>query len=565
MAKKIYQAICLVAALVLVLSSAVLTAVLYSHFTEQTQRELQVEAVYIAHGLDLQGEPYLDTLGDRTRRITHIAADGTVLFDNEADVASMENHLDREEVRQALETGTGTGSRTSRTLAQDTFYYAKRLPDGSVLRLAATQRSVWVLLVSVLQPVAVVILLVLILGAVLAHQVSARIVAPINSLDLEHPEQNQVYEEVSPLLSSIARLRRTIDRQLADARQKQQEFRLITEHMSEGLLVIDGQTNLLSCNGAALALLHGAASPEPVSVLALNRSEAFRTAVRESLEGRHWEGQLEVGGRTLQLMANPVRQGEEVTGAVLLVVDITERAQREALRREFSANVSHELKTPLTSISGYAELIETGMASDEDVVRFARGIHNSANRLLTLINDIIRLSELDSGEAEEPFETLNLFELAENCTEMLQMNAEKHDVKITAVGEEGYIKGNRQMVEELLYNLCDNAIRYNNAGGSVTVSVKREDAHDCGHVILSVKDTGIGIPEEHRERIFERFYRVDKSRSKSTGGTGLGLAIVKHIVAKHDAVMELDSEVGRGTEIRVIFREVTENCASRKR
>lgn len=548
MAKKIYQAICLVAALVLVLSSAVLTAVLYSHFTEQTQRELQVEAVYIAHGLDLQGESYLDTLGDRTRRITHIAADGTVLFDNEADVASMENHLDREEVRQALETGTGTGSRTSRTLAQDTFYYAKRLPDGSVLRLAATQRSVWVLLVSVLQPVAVVILLVLILGAVLAHQVSARIVAPINSLDLEHPEQNQVYEEVSPLLSSIARLRRTIDRQLADARQKQQEFRLITEHMSEGLLVIDGQTNLLSCNGAALALLHGAASPEPVSVLALNRSEAFRTAVRESLEGRHWEGQLEVGGRTLQLMANPVRQGEEVTGAVLLVVDITERAQREALRREFSANVSHELKTPLTSISGFAELLKSGVVAKEDVRDFASSIYDEAQRLIRLVEDIIRLSALDETDLPGEMAPVDLYQLAQQQVRRLETEAEKRQVAVSVLGGSAVVTGNASVLGEMIYNLCDNAIKYNHPGGTVDVVVMTGE-----ETKLLVRDTGIGIPLESQNRVFERFYRVDKSHSKDVGGTGLGLSIVKHGAQLHNAKLMLESTEGKGTTITVRF------------
>ena len=548
MAKKIYQAICLVAALVLVLSSAVLTAVLYSHFTEQTQRELQVEAVYIAHGLDLQGESYLDTLGDRTRRITHIAADGTVLFDNEADVASMENHLDREEVRQALETGTGTGSRTSRTLAQDTFYYAKRLPDGSVLRLAATQRSVWVLLVNVLQPVAVVILLVLILGAVLAHQVSARIVAPINSLDLEHPEQNQVYEEVSPLLSSIARLRRTIDRQLADARQKQQEFRLITEHMSEGLLVIDGQTNLLSCNGAALALLHGETSPEPVSVLALNRSEAFRTAVRESLEGRHWEGQLEVGGRTLQLMANPVRQGEEVTGAVLLVVDITERAQREALRREFSANVSHELKTPLTSISGFAELLKSGVVAKEDVRDFASSIYDEAQRLIRLVEDIIRLSALDETDLPGEMAPVDLYQLAQQQVRRLETEAEKRQVEVSVLGGSAVVTGNASVLGEMIYNLCDNAIKYNHPGGTVDVVVMTGE-----ETKLLVRDTGIGIPLESQNRVFERFYRVDKSHSKDVGGTGLGLSIVKHGAQLHNAKLTLESTEGKGTTITVRF------------
>ena len=548
MAKKIFQAICLVAALVLVLSSAVLTAALYGHFTDQTQRELQVEAVYIAHGLELEGESYLDTLGDKTRRITHIDAGGTVLFDNEADAASMENHLDREEVRQALETGAGTGSRVSRTLSRETFYYAIRLTDGSVLRLAATQRSVWILLMGVLQPVAVVVLLVLILGGILAYRVAGRIVAPINALDLEHPEQNQAYEEVSPLLSSIARLRRTIDRQLAEARQKQEEFRLITGHMSEGLLVIDGQTNLLSCNGAALKLLRGAETPASGSVLALNRSEAFRTAVQESLAGRHWEGQLETGGRTLQLMANPVRQEEEVTGAVLLVVDITERAQREALRREFSANVSHELKTPLTSISGFAELLKSGVVAGADVQDFANSIYEEAQRLIRLVEDIIRLSALDEMELPGEMAPVDLYLLAQQQVRRLQPEAEKRQVTVSVLGGSAVVTGSAPVLGEMIYNLCDNAIKYNRPGGTVDVVVTAGE-----ETALLVRDTGIGIPQESRSRVFERFYRVDKSHSKDVGGTGLGLSIVKHGAQLHNASITLESTEGKGTTVTVQF------------
>ncbi len=548
MAKKIYQAICLVAALVLVLSSAILTAVLYDYFSEQTQRELQAEAVYIAHGLELEGESYLDTLGDKTRRITLIAADGTVRYDNEADAASMENHLDREEVRQALETGDGTGSRVSRTLSRETFYYARQLADGSVLRLAATQRSVWILLLGVLQPVAVLVLLVLILGGILAYRVAGRIVAPINALDLEHPEQNQVYEEVSPLLISIARLRRTIDRQLDEARQKQEEFRLITEHMSEGLLVIDGQTNLLSCNGSALKLLHGEASPAPGSVLALNRSEAFRMAVQESLAGRHWEGQLETGGRTLQLMANPVRQEAEVTGAVLLVVDITERAQREALRREFSANVSHELKTPLTSISGFAELLKSGVVAGADVQDFANSIYEEAQRLIRLVEDIIRLSALDEMELPGEMAPVDLYRLAQQQVRRLEPEAEKRQVAVSVLGGSAVVTGSAPVLGEMIYNLCDNAIKYNRPGGTVDVVVTAGK-----EATLLVRDTGIGIPRESRSRVFERFYRVDKSHSRDVGGTGLGLSIVKHGAQLHNAKLTLESTEGKGTTVTVQF------------
>ena len=548
MVKKIYQAICLVAALVLVCSTGLMTAVLYNRFSEQVQRELHVETVYIAYGLETQGESYLEGMKDQTRRITHIAADGTVLFDNAADSSAMENHLDREEVREALETGSGEGSRSSATLAENTFYYAKRLSDGTVLRMAATQRSVWALLLGVLQPVAMVILAVLILGAVLANRVANNIVAPINALDLEHPEQNEIYEEVSPLLSNIARLRRTIDRQLTQARRKQEEFRLITDHMSEGLLVIDSSANLLSCNGAALQLLGASEQPQVSSVLALNRSEQFRTAVREVLEGRHAEGQLTVGEQTLQLMANPVRQDEAVTGAVLLVVDVTERAQREQLRREFSANVSHELKTPLTSISGFAELLKSGVVAPEDVADFSKSIYEEAQRLIRLVEDIIRLSALDEGQLQAEMAPVDLYELAQEQIKRLQPQAEQRQVTLSLLGSRAAVQGSASVLEEMVYNLCDNAVKYNRPGGTVDVVITAGET-----VKLVVRDTGIGIPAASRSRVFERFYRVDKSHSKDVGGTGLGLSIVKHGAMLHGAKIDLDSVEGKGTTITVEF------------
>ena len=552
MAKKIYQAICLVAALVLVCSIGMLTAVLYDRFSSQAQRELQVEAVYIAHGLDQQGESYLEGLGDKTRRITHIAADGTVLYDNTADPSVMENHLDREEVRAALETGTGVGSRVSQTLAEETFYYAKRLSDGSVLRLSATQRSVWALLLAVLQPVAVVILAVLILGAILANQVAKRIVAPINALDLEHPEENEVYEEVSPLLSNIARLRRTIDLQLVEARRKQEEFRLITEHMSEGLLVIDSHTNLLSCNGAALQLLGAKEIPEISSVLALNRSETIRNVVREALGGSHGEGQLTMGEQTLELMANPVVQDGVVTGAVLLVLDVTEKAQREALRREFSANVSHELKTPLTSISGFAELLTSGGVAPRDVEDFSRSIYDEAQRLIQLVEDIIRLSSLDETVVPREVGPVDLYALAQEQAQRLETLAEKNQVTLSVLGGKAVVNGNLPILSEMIYNLCDNAIKYNRAGGTVDVVVTAGET-----VKLLVRDTGIGIPKTSQNRVFERFYRVDKSHSKAIGGTGLGLSIVKHGAACHKARIRMESHLGEGTEISLVFDDLS--------
>ena len=385
MTKRIFQAVCLVAAMVLVLSTGVLLALFYDNYVGRAEQSLRTEAAFVAQGLNTGGEDYLLGLTDRSRRITLVDQDGTVRYDNTADAGQMENHLEREEIQEALSTGSGQSRRVSETLSQETFYYAILLENGMVLRLAATQSSVWALLLAVLQPAAMVVIAALVLGAILAHRAAKAIVAPINSLDLDQPEDAKAYEELSPLLSRIARQKRTIDAQLRQARRQQEQFRLITENMSEGLLVVDSQTNLLSCNSAALRLLGAEKQPENPSVLALNHAEAFRTVIRDALAGRHGEGRLEVGGRSLQLLANPAGQEGEAAGAVILVMDTTEREQREALRREFSANVSHELKTPLTSISGFAELMKSGVVAQKDVMDFSQSIYDEAQRPLRLL------------------------------------------------------------------------------------------------------------------------------------------------------------------------------------
>ncbi len=547
MAKRIFRAICLVAALVLICTATVLTAVLYANFENQAVQSLRKDVSYFALALQNEGLGYFDRLSSPDR-ITLVEADGTVIYDSAADQAAMENHLDRKEIQDALASGHGVEKRRSSTLAEETIYVAQRLEDGRILRVATTQRSVWALLLAVLQPVAMVVLLALAAALLLAGRVSKKIVAPINALDLEHPEANEGYEELSPLLSSIARLHRTIDRQLQEARQKQEEFRLITEHMSEGLLVLDQALHLLSCNGAALRLLGAANLPENVSVLALNRSEAFRTVLRQVLEGGHAEGILEAGGRTLQLMANPVRQEAQVAGAVLLVVDITERAQRDALRREFSANVSHELKTPLTSISGFAELLKSGVVAKEDVADFAGSIYDEAQRLIHLVEDIIRLSALDEDGLRQEMEILDLYALAQREAQRLRPEAEKRGLTLTVLGGEAKVLGSEQILSEMIYNLCDNAIKYNRPGGTVDVLVTGGET-----VKLLVRDTGTGIPQASQNRVFERFYRVDKSRSQDVTGTGLGLSIVKHGAQLHGAQITLESTEGKGTAITVEF------------
>ena len=548
MTKRIFQAVCLVAAMVLVLSTGVLLALFYDNYVGRAEQSLRTEAAFVAQGLNTGGEDYLLGLTDRSRRITLVDQDGTVRYDNTADAGQMENHLEREEIQEALSTGSGQSRRVSETLSQETFYYTILLENGMVLRLAATQSSVWALLLTVLQPAAMVVIAALVLGAILAHRAAKAIVAPINSLDLDQPEDAKAYEELSPLLSRIARQKRTIDAQLQRARRQQEQFRLITENMSEGLLVVDSQTNLLSCNSAALRLLGAEKQPENPSVLALNHAEAFRTVIRDALAGRHGEGRLEVGGRSLQLLANPAGQEGEAAGAVILVMDTTEREQREALRREFSANVSHELKTPLTSISGFAELMKSGVVAQKDVMDFSQSIYDEAQRLIHMVEDIIRLSELDETELHRETGPIDLCDFCRREVERMRPEADRRGVTLSLQGEAATVQGNAQILGELVYNLLDNAIKYNKPQGSVTVTVTPGK-----RVRLRVEDTGIGIPKESQSRVFERFYRVDKSHSDDVSGTGLGLSIVKHAAQFHRARVELQSTEGKGTAITVTF------------
>lgn len=548
MSKKLFRSTCLVALLVFFLNLALVLGVLYQNYEKQIAEELASEARYIARGIELAGDDYWTGLITGGQRVTLIAPDGTVLHDTNADPAAMENHLDREEVRQALETGVGSAQRQSETLMEKNVYYALRLTDGAVLRLAYTSSTAATMLVSVLRPICAIILLALLLAAFLASRVAKSILDPINKLDLDHPEQIQTYEELAPLLSRIARQQREIQRQLDQARKQEAEFRLITENMQEGFLVMDSGTNLLTYNTAALRLL-GIQQATQGSVLHLNRTGEFRKAVEEVLAGEHGEYFMEQEGRIYRLVANAVREEEEIIGAVIVILDVTEERRRETLRREFTSNVSHELKTPLTSISGFAELMKEGGMPEEVVRDFAQSIYEEARRLIAMVNDIIKLSQLDEGVLPQK-EEVDLYQLAQETIARLKPDAALHQVTMTLTGPRAKVTGVPAILSEILYNLCDNAIKYNRVGGSVEISLKET----FQKVELAVKDTGIGIPETARERVFERFYRVDTSRANtSVPGTGLGLSIVKHGAICHDAQINLDSRPDQGTTITITF------------
>ena len=549
MTKRIFRSIMLVSALVLVIGLGFIMGILYHYFGSQIEKELKSETAYLAISVENMGLSALDKLPAESARVTLIDEDGTVLFDNKADAAGMENHADRQEVIAAKLKGTGKATRQSDTLAEKTIYYAKQLTNGQILRVSSTQYTVAALIGELVQPMLYVLLMMVVLSALFAARISKKIVSPINDLDLEEPERTEAYDEISPLLTKINKQQRTIRKQLADARRQQQEFSIITENMSEGLLVIDAQTDLLSYNSSALRLLDAAETQAHTSVLSLNRSEPFQQAVDAVLSGRHTSSNLQIGDSFCQVIANPVLRDKEVTGAVLLLVDITEKIQRENLRREFTANVSHELKTPLTSISGFAEIIQDGFVKPEDIKKFAGKIFVEAQRLIALVGDVIKISQLDEGCLPYQKEETDLYVLAKDTLERLRDPAKRRQVSLFLEGEHAVLATTQPILEEVLYNLCDNAIKYNHPNGKVTVTV----LNGKNTVSLSVADTGIGIPSADQARVFERFYRVDKSHSKEIGGTGLGLSIVKHGAAYLGAKVELDSQLDKGSVFRLIW------------
>ena len=547
MTKKIFRSTVAVGLAVLLASLLIIMGALYSYFGHVQEQQLRDELSIAAAAMtDGEGETYLSRLHSDDYRITWLKADGTVLYDTRADASAMENHAQRQEVRQALANGAGESSRYSATLLEKTLYYARRLPDGTVLRLSASRVTMGVLLLSMLPAILAVIAVALILSAILAGRVSRHIVRPLNTLDLEHPLENDAYEELSPLLRRLEHQRRQIDEQLRALRRRSEEFEQITASMTEGLVLLDNNGTILSINPAAGTVFHADQSCVGQPLLTVERDPAVSHALRDAMETGHSEKRLERDGREYQFDMTRIQTDGESVGAVLLTFDVTEQAFAERNRREFTANVSHELKTPLQGIIGSAELLENGMVQPDDVPRFVGHIRSEAQRLVTLINDILRLSELDEG-GSLPTEPVELLALCRDTANSLEAAAQKRGITVAVTGDEVSVPGVRRLLTETVFNLCDNAIKYNRDGGSVTVTVGR----DGGEAVVTVSDTGIGIPAEHQGRVFERFYRVDKSHSKASGGTGLGLSIVKHAVRYHHGTVTLDSREGEGTTFTI--------------
>ena len=535
------------------LTSALVSGVVFARVYGEMQTEVRREADLIAEGIDAVGDRYLKALpSSEDNRVTRIARDGAVLFDTAAQPDALENHMTRPEVRAVMAGAeSGESVRLSETLGQQTFYYARPLADGSILRVAATTNSAFGATAAAVPWLLLIAFVVLLLTLLLAHRMADAIIVPLNALDLQHPESEAAYEELSPLLSRLTEQNRTVRSQMAELSARQEEFRTLSENMDEGLLLLGTHAEILSVNHAACRVLGGDAARDYTGAhfLMLSRDYTLQTLTKGALEGERGEGTYEAGGRLYQTIASPVHAGGGVRGALLLLLDVTERQQAERMRREFSANVSHELKTPLTSISGYAELLAGGLVKPEDIRGFAARIHSEAARLLALIEDIMKLSCLDEGSAPQESEPVDLGALARQTAERLELTAREDGVTVAAEGGPATVRGSQTQLAELVYNLSENAVKYNRPGGTVVI---RAEAGADG-AVLTVRDTGIGIPAEAQGRVFERFYRVDKSRSKETGGTGLGLSIVKHIALLHGARIELHSEEGRGTTVTVRF------------
>lgn len=548
MTKKIFRSIVLAVAVVLFISFSVVTIVLYNHFSQINTTQLSNQLDLVSDGVELSGKKYLISFQNENYRVTWVDADGIVLYDTQADSGSMDNHKDREEIAEAFDMGFGESERYSDTLMLKMIYRAEKLSDGTVLRISSTQESAFALMLDVLFPMIVILLVSIVLSALLARWLSKSIVKPLDNLDLEHPIDNDIYDELSPVLTKIHKQHKQISDQMKELKRRADEMEHIMASMNEGLVLLDKHGAVISMNSAAMRIFDVNDKVIGENFLVVDRSLKMNKSVKYALAGRHVEFREQRGNCEYQFGVSAINSGNKIIGVVIMCFDVTEVAFAERNRQEFTANVSHELKTPLQSIIGSAELLENGLVKPEDTNRFIGNIRREATRLVSLINDIIRLSQLDEN-VELITEDVDLLTLANEVKDVLISSAETKNIELTVSGENKTIKGVRRYLYEIIYNLCDNSIRYTPQGGKVNINVSEEKSQ----VVIAVSDNGIGIPYEHQSRIFERFYRVDKSHSKESGGTGLGLSIVKHAVACHGGTIKLDSEVNKGTTIKVFF------------
>lgn len=549
MTKRIFHSICLVAITVFFASIFLFLGVLHHYFSDVQQGQLKMQTNLAAQGVTNEGMDYFQGLEVADYRITWIDAQGIVRYDSQSDSAGMENHLEREEVKEAMESGYGESRRYSPTLTERFLYAARKLPDGTVLRLSISQNSILTLLFGMIQPICMVFAVALIVSVILAVQVSKKIVQPFNEIDLDQPLSNEGYDELLPFLRRIDSQQRQLNLQKDKLLQKEEELNTIIGSMNEGMILLNPKGKIISMNVSARRLMGASWECVGLDMLAVSRNLDLQEILAKSLQGEAVERVIDLNGEKYQVDANPVIAEKGVMGAALCFFNVTEKEKAEQIRREFTANVSHELKTPLHSISGYAELLKNNMVEAADVAPFAGKIYEEAQRMTQLVEDIISLSRLDEGAGELPREKVELYSLAERVITSLQPAADAAHVSLALTGTPVEVEGISQLLFSIVYNLCDNAIKYNRENGSVVIDVQSGEKE----AVVSVRDTGIGVDAKHRERIFERFYRVDRSRSKAVGGTGLGLSIVKHAALVHKAALTLESEVGKGTTVMVKF------------
>lgn len=549
MTKKIFRSIIFGSVITLLVSFVFIMGILYEYFNNQLLSELRNEATLAELGVEEYGVDYLENI-DLENRVTWIDKDGTVLYDTTVDAAKLENHSDREEFKEAVENGSGSSQRYSDTLAEKIVYYALKLDDGTVIRISSEQYSAWALIASMLDPLIFVFVIIVIISILLANLLSKKIVKPLNEMNIENPDIDANYLEVMPLVKKIRNQHVLIEHQMTELKKNEEEFRAITSNMQEGFIIIDTKTSVLSFNNGIEKLFDVHDIKIGDSVFTINRSEVFREVVEGSLVGKRGEGQLKYNGKIYQLYANPVFEDGNVRGSVLLIVDVTEKEKREELRREFTSNVSHELKTPLTSIFGISEIIMNGIVKPDDIPKFAKDIHNESGRLITLVNDIIKLSKLDEGAGFGDKQPVDIFKMAQDTITRLDSMAQERNITVKLTGEKTVMESIPAVADEIIHNVIENAIKYNKENGSVDVFAGKEN----GRITFRVKDTGIGIPDADINRVFERFYRVDKSHSRKIGGTGLGLSIVKHGVSFLGGELSIKSNVNEGTTITIVFK-----------
>lgn len=551
MKKKISITMCLMTAVSVIITAVMISLVIYRKNYNEMKSMIRAEAEYISQAIDTEDINYLESVKNVTpSRITWIDSNGNVIYDSAGE--NLSNHSDRPEIIDAVKNGSGESSRLSETFSEQTYYYAVKLTNGTILRMSDTTSSIYHDIFSALPYTVIVIAIIIILAIIVSNNETEKIIKPINELDLDNPSNNLKYDELAPLLRRIEKQNSDIEKYISELKAKQVEFETVTENMSEGLIIINQKSTILSCNKSAVAILGGGEyNYISKSVFDLNHSKNFVDAVENAVVGKHDETALTINNRSYMVITNPVKHFDKISGAVIIIIDVTEKESREELRREFSANVSHELKTPLTAISGFAEIMKDGWAKPEDYQMFALKIYNETQRLINLIEDIIKLSRLDENKIEITKESVDMLVLAEDAAARLSSKAKDKNISVTVNGDHGNITGVRQILDEMIYNLCDNAIKYNKKNGKVEVIVKDY----ISNVSVTVKDNGIGIPAEDLDRVFERFYCVNKSHSKESGGTGLGLSIVKHGAIFHKAKINIDSTLGIGTSIEIVFKK----------